>query len=160
LKESDWFHHEACDNPWNEASAVHGRLLIAGSQRHHPRDPQGSFKLSGDSPIIHGGKFSANVYVLQPDITAPGVSVIAAWTRSNSPTDLAFDLRRVAFNSESGTSMSCPHVSGIVGLLRTLHPEWSPAAIKSAIMTTGKAPPTLPTPLPAANERSCLQLSD
>ncbi|TKW37426.1 hypothetical protein SEVIR_1G046500v4 [Setaria viridis] len=74
--------------------------------------------------------------ILKPDITAPGVSVIAAWTRSNSPTDLAFDLRRVAFNSESGTSMSCPHVSGIVGLLRTLHPEWSPAAIKSAIMTT------------------------
>jgi subtilisin family serine protease len=99
--------------------------------------------------------------VLQPDITAPGVSVIAAWTRSNSPTDLAFDLRRVAFNSESGTSMSCPHVSGIVGLLRTLHPEWSPAAIKSAIMTTGKAPPTLPPPLlPAADERSRLQLPD
>ncbi|MCI15153.1 subtilisin-like protease-like, partial [Trifolium medium] len=32
--------------------------------------------------------------------------------------------------------MSCPHVSGIVGLLKTLHPGWSPAAIKSAIMTT------------------------
>ncbi|KAL5664868.1 hypothetical protein ACJX0J_024976, partial [Zea mays] len=74
--------------------------------------------------------------ILKPDITAPGVSVIAAWTRANSPTDLAFDRRRVAFNSESGTSMSCPHVSGVVGLLRTLHPEWSPAAIKSAIMTT------------------------
>ncbi|KAK8461495.1 hypothetical protein SEVIR_1G046500v4 [Setaria viridis] len=92
--------------------------------------------------------------ILKPDITAPGVSVIAAWTRSNSPTDLAFDLRRVAFNSESGTSMSCPHVSGIVGLLRTLHPEWSPAAIKSAIMTTGKPPP----PPLSANERSLLQL--
>lgn len=75
----------------------------------------------------------------QPDITAPGVSVIAAYTEAQGPTNQPFDKRRVLFNSDSGTSMSCPHVSGIVGLLKTLHPDWSPAAIKSAIMTSGKA---------------------
>jgi subtilisin family serine protease len=74
----------------------------------------------------------------QPDITAPGVSVIAAYTKAQGPTNQDFDTRRVLFNSVSGTSMSCPHVSGIVGLLKTLHPTWSPASIKSAIMTTGE----------------------
>jgi subtilisin family serine protease len=74
----------------------------------------------------------------QPDITAPGMDVIAAWSGVSSPSGLTFDKRRVAFNMLSGTSMSCPHVSGIVGLIKTLHPDWSPAAIKSAIMTSGK----------------------
>ncbi|CAI0552180.1 unnamed protein product [Linum tenue] len=74
--------------------------------------------------------------ILKPDITAPGVSIIAAYTEAQGPTNAAFDTRRVQFNSVSGTSMSCPHVAGIVGLLITLHPHWSPAAIKSAIMTT------------------------
>ncbi|KAF8015707.1 hypothetical protein BT93_H1281 [Corymbia citriodora subsp. variegata] len=74
--------------------------------------------------------------ILKPDITAPGVSVIAAYTEAVGPTNEDFDKRRVPFNVVSGTSMSCPHVSGVAGLLKTLHPEWSPAAIQSAIMTS------------------------
>ncbi|KAK4484968.1 hypothetical protein RD792_007574 [Penstemon davidsonii] len=76
--------------------------------------------------------------ILKPDITAPGVNIIAAYSEGVSPTDNDFDKRRFAFNTESGTSMSCPHVSGVVGLLKTLHPNWSPAAIRSAIMTTAR----------------------
>ncbi|KAK7394579.1 hypothetical protein VNO78_15111 [Psophocarpus tetragonolobus] len=40
-------------------------------------------------------------------------------------------------NSQVHPSMSCPHVSVIAGLLKTPHPSCTPAAIKSAIMTTG-----------------------
>ncbi|ESR61105.1 hypothetical protein CICLE_v10018333mg [Citrus x clementina] len=74
--------------------------------------------------------------ILKPDITAPGENIIAAYTEAESPTNLNYDQRRIPFNSMSGTSMSCPHISGIAGLLKTLHPDWSPAAIQSAIMTT------------------------
>ncbi|KAI8552255.1 hypothetical protein RHMOL_Rhmol06G0252500 [Rhododendron molle] len=76
--------------------------------------------------------------ILKPDITAPGVSIIAAYTEAQGPTNEVYDTRRVLFNSVSGTSMSCPHVSGIAGLLKTLYPSWSPAAIRSAIMTTAQ----------------------
>ncbi|KAK2639988.1 hypothetical protein Ddye_027783 [Dipteronia dyeriana] len=76
--------------------------------------------------------------ILKPDITAPGVNVIAAFSEAVGPTGEESDNRRLPFYIESGTSMSCPHVSGIVGLLKTLHPDWSPSAIKSAIMTTAR----------------------
>ncbi|RYR16447.1 hypothetical protein Ahy_B04g073476 isoform D [Arachis hypogaea] len=74
--------------------------------------------------------------ILKPDIIAPGVNILAAYSLGTSPTTLLQDPRRFEFNVMQGTSMSSPHVSGIAGLLKTLHPTWSPAAIKSAIMTT------------------------
>lgn len=82
---------------------------------------------------------------LQPDITAPGVSVLAAFTGAVGPSGFEFDNRRVGYNVMSGTSMACPHVSGIVGLLKAVHPDWSPAAIRSAIMTTGVSHYTFPS---------------
>jgi subtilisin family serine protease len=77
--------------------------------------------------------------LLQPDITAPGVSVIASYSGAVSLTGLPFDDRRIPYSIMSGTSMSCPHVSRIVGPLRTKYPWWSPAMFKSAIMTSGKS---------------------
>lgn len=74
--------------------------------------------------------------ILKPDVIAPGVNILAGWTGFTGPTDLDIDPRRVEFNIISGTSMSCPHVSGIAALLRQAFPSWSTAAIKSAIMTT------------------------
>ncbi|KAJ7963298.1 Subtilisin-like protease [Quillaja saponaria] len=74
--------------------------------------------------------------ILKPDVIAPGVNILAGWTGRIGPTDLDIDPRRVEFNIISGTSMSCPHVSGIAALLRKAYTKWSPAAIKSALMTT------------------------
>ena len=60
--------------------------------------------------------------LLKPDVAAPGVRILAAV--------------KDGYEFEEGTSMACPHISGIVALLKSLHPTWSPAAIKSAIVTT------------------------
>ncbi|KAI4338045.1 hypothetical protein L6164_016399 [Bauhinia variegata] len=67
--------------------------------------------------------------ILKPDIAAPGVNILAAVSPGDSSRDTVFALK-------SGTSMATPHVSGIVALLKSLHPNWSPAALKSAILTT------------------------
>ncbi|KAK9146988.1 hypothetical protein Sjap_006891 [Stephania japonica] len=74
--------------------------------------------------------------IIKPDLIAPGVDILAAWSGKVGPTDLASDERRVAFNFNSGTSMSCPHVSGVAALLKGAHRDWSTARIKSAMMTT------------------------
>lgn len=66
-------------------------------------------------------------HLLKPDIVGPGVNVMAAW---HEPIVVP------SFKMMSGTSMSCPHLSGIVALLKNAHPDWSPSMIKSALMTT------------------------
>ncbi|KAM0893744.1 hypothetical protein ACQ4PT_024907 [Festuca glaucescens] len=85
-----------------------------------------------------------NPGILKPDITGPGVSVVAAWPFQVAPP--RFDLTP-AFNIISGTSMSTPHLSGIAALVKRNHPDWSPAAIKSAIMTTADVTDRSGTPI-------------
>ncbi|GER44192.1 subtilase [Striga asiatica] len=69
--------------------------------------------------------------ILKPDIIGPGENILAAWTPLGPP-----DNSGLIYKIFSGTSMSCPHLSGIAALMKSAHPNWSPAAIKSAIMTT------------------------
>ncbi|KAH9302818.1 hypothetical protein KI387_014401, partial [Taxus chinensis] len=65
--------------------------------------------------------------ILKPDITAPGMNILAAWTQVK---------KGMHFNIVSGTSMACPHVTGMAALIKATQPSWTPSAIKSALMTT------------------------
>lgn len=82
------------------------------------------------------GPNGLNPEILKPDLIAPGVNILAGWTDVAGPTGLGSDSRKMEFNILSGTSMACPHVSGAAALLKSAHPDWSPAAIRSAMMTT------------------------
>lgn len=71
--------------------------------------------------------------LLKPDITAPGVDILAAQTP-----DVANGVRGENYQYLSGTSMAVPHVAGLAALLREARPDWSPAVLKSALMTTAR----------------------
>jgi subtilisin family serine protease len=69
---------------------------------------------------------------LKPDVTAPGVDILGG-AAPDAPNN---GLHGELFQYLSGTSQAAPEVSGIVALLKEAHPEWSPAVLKSALMTT------------------------
>jgi len=71
--------------------------------------------------------------VIKPDITAPGVKILAATT--NTP---MFGTAGESFAYLQGTSMSSPHIAGMAALFKESNPSWSPAQIKSALMTTAR----------------------
>jgi subtilisin family serine protease len=71
--------------------------------------------------------------IIKPDITAPGINILAG----NTPTPVAGPQGEL-FQVISGTSMSGPHIAGIFALLREVHPDWTAAMAKSAVMTTSR----------------------
>ncbi|MEX2051627.1 MAG: S8 family serine peptidase, partial [Steroidobacteraceae bacterium] len=79
------------------------------------------------------GPYSTESDWIKPDVTAPGVRVLAGATpepNDGSPGDF--------FQYLQGTSMSTPHVTGVAALLIEAHPDWTPAQIRSALMTTAR----------------------
>ncbi|KAB2010904.1 hypothetical protein ERO13_D10G238200v2 [Gossypium hirsutum] len=87
-----------------------------------------SFSSRGPNPITYD--------ILKPDLTAPGVDILAAWSQGTTVTGYEGDNRIVPYNILSGTSMSCPHATAAAAYIKSFNPTWSPAAIKSALMTT------------------------
>ncbi|WP_157575044.1 S8 family peptidase [Jiangella muralis] len=76
---------------------------------------------------------------MKPDITAPGVGIIAARAAGTSLGEPVDDL----YTTLSGTSMATPHVAGAAAILAERHPDWSAARIKAMLEVTATALPGL-----------------
>lgn len=96
--------------------------LVAGTRNDASPAPEVA-AFSSRGPALAGAGD-----LLKPDILAPGVDVLAAVAPPGN--------YGRSFDFYSGTSMSSPHMAGLAALLMEKHPTWSPAAIKSAFMTT------------------------
>ncbi|MCG5470673.1 S8 family serine peptidase [Micromonospora sp. LAH09] len=76
---------------------------------------------------------------LKPEITAPGVGIVAAraaGTTMGTPVG-------EAYTTASGTSMATPHVAGAAAILAQEHPDWAAGTLKDALVSTTKANPAL-----------------
>ncbi len=63
-------------------------------------------------------------YGICVDLFAPGVNIKSTWHRPDDD----------ATNTISGTSMACPHVTGVAALYLENHPEWSPEEVEAAML--------------------------
>jgi hypothetical protein len=73
---------------------------------------------------------------IKPDVTAPGVQVLAGWTPAADQTTADNGPAGNLYAAIAGTSMSSPHSAGVSALVKAAHPSWTPAMIKSALMTS------------------------
>jgi subtilisin family serine protease len=90
--------------------------------------PSGIGNLKGDTLAdfsYRGPTLGSVADETKPDITAPGVNIYAALDDSDGNYGLM-----------SGTSMATPHITGSAALIRSVHPDWTPSEVKSALMTT------------------------
>ncbi|KAJ0976885.1 hypothetical protein J5N97_012359 [Dioscorea zingiberensis] len=108
--------------------------------------PQVAFFSSRGPSLISPG-------ILKPDILAPGFNVLAAWV-PNRGFYVDNDSLTTDYALISGTSMASPHVIGIAALIKSAHRDWSPAAIRSAMMTTADITDNTGSPIIDMNSRA------
>jgi len=108
---------------WLAAAGVHTATISGTWTSYSPAYADIVADFSPRGPNADGTNVAG---VIKPDVTAPGVSVLAA------------SMDGIEYASMSGTSMASPHVAGSAALIMALHPDWTPAEVQSALMSTAQ----------------------
>ncbi len=88
------------------------------------------------APFSSRGGPGQTLGISKPDVTAPGVQILAGHTPL--PENVNGGPPGELFQAIQGTSMSAPHSTGSAALVKAANPSWGPGAIKSALMMTAK----------------------
>ena len=118
---------------WLKAS-THGTTQAQISAPTYISDTSQADQLAGFSS--RGPTNTAFDDLVKPDLTAPGVGVLAAYGNPAYADGAHVPSDPETYAFLDGTSMASPHDTGSAALLIQLHPDWSPAELKSALMLT------------------------
>ncbi|KAF9593856.1 hypothetical protein IFM89_025641 [Coptis chinensis] len=119
----------------NSVAQIEPAVTVLGIK---PAPSMANFSSVGPNPIDED--------ILKPDIAAPGAYILGAWEKQNN-----VGLGYMKYMMASGTSMAAPHVAGLAALVKAVHPTWSSAAIRSALMTTATLTNNLGKPIITAS---------
>ncbi|WP_188316956.1 S8 family peptidase [Solihabitans fulvus] len=136
----------------NTLSAQHGILFVIAAGNAGPSDGSISSPASAEAALAVGAIdrdeslafFSSRGPrtgddAIKPDITAPGVGIVAAKSTTGVIGTPAVD----GYVALSGTSMATPHVAGSAALLAQQHPDWKGTQLKAALTASAKPNTTL-----------------
>ncbi|WP_406719201.1 S8 family serine peptidase [Streptomyces althioticus] len=131
----------------NELSASSGALFVVAAGNAGPGEGTIGSPAAADAALTVGAvdrddslaDFSsrgprAGDDAVKPDVTAPGVGIVAARAAGTSMGQVV-DASHVA---ASGTSMAAPHVAGAAALLAQQHPDWTASRLKDALTSTAR----------------------
>ncbi|KAL6564997.1 hypothetical protein OROMI_016447 [Orobanche minor] len=118
--------------PFAQVGQTVGTLLqqfLKQKKKDHPSHLQ-LLRLSLREALDDSPKISSRL--------APGVAIVAAIVPKLRSEYNAPDNKPSSFDIRSGTSMACPHATGVMAFIKSVHPQWSSSIIKSALRTIGK----------------------
>jgi subtilisin family serine protease len=136
----------------NDLTAQYGTLFVIAAGNDGPGDGTVGSPGSADAALTVGAVDATDQLAdfssvgprvgdgaMKPDITAPGVDIIAARAAGTELGEPVGD----SYVKLSGTSMATPHVTGSVALLAQQHPDWTAAQFKATLMGSAQPNPDL-----------------